>query len=94
MAITNPSRAKLAVINIEDVFTTGPEEAAWAMNKMVQPASVICSHANEPATTDGEALPNTRTAQFIKNTHAPVYVPLSGKTMQFSSDAGCTNGCR
>jgi L-ascorbate metabolism protein UlaG (beta-lactamase superfamily) len=37
--------AKLAVINIGDVSTTGPEEAAWVMNNMVQPTSVICSHA-------------------------------------------------
>jgi L-ascorbate metabolism protein UlaG (beta-lactamase superfamily) len=87
-------KAKLAVINIGDVFTTGPEEAAWVMNNMVQPTSVICSHANEPATKDGKVLPNTRTAAFIKDTQAPVYVPLSGKTMEFSSDGNCTNGCR
>jgi L-ascorbate metabolism protein UlaG (beta-lactamase superfamily) len=86
-------KAKLAVINIGDVFTAGPEEAAWIMNNMVQPTSIICSHANEPATKDGKVLPNTRTAAFIKNTQAPVYVPLSGKTMEFSSDSSCTNGC-
>jgi L-ascorbate metabolism protein UlaG (beta-lactamase superfamily) len=79
--------------HIGDVFTAGPEEAAWIMNNMVQPTSIICSHANEPATKDGKVLPNTRTAAFIKNTQAPVYVPLSGKTMEFSSDGSCTNGC-
>jgi len=87
-------KAKLAVINIGDVFTTGPEEAAWVMNTMVQPTSVICSHANEAATKDGKVLPNTRTALFIKNTQAPVYVPLSGKTMEFDGDGKCTQGCR
>src|SRR5262245_42335872 len=86
-------KAKLAVINIGDVFTTGPEEAAWVMNNLVQPTSVICSHANEPATRDGNVLPNMRTATFIKNTQAPVYVPLSGKTMEFSSDGNCTSSC-
>jgi L-ascorbate metabolism protein UlaG (beta-lactamase superfamily) len=72
-------KAKLAVINIGDVFTTGPQEAAWVMNNMVKPTSVICSHANEAATKDGKVLPNTRTAAFIKDTKAPVYVPLSGR---------------
>jgi len=85
-------KAKLAVMNIGDVFTTGPEEAAWVMNTMVQPTSVIVSHANEPATKDGKVLPNTRTAAFIKNTQAPVYVPLSGKTLEFDSDGKCTQG--
>jgi L-ascorbate metabolism protein UlaG (beta-lactamase superfamily) len=79
-------KAKLAVINIGDVFTTGPQEAAWVMNNMVKPTSVICSHANEAATKDGKVLPNTRTAAFIKDTKAPVYVPLSGKTMEFSGE--------
>lgn len=32
-------KAKLTVINIRDVFTAGPEEAAWVMNNMVQPTS-------------------------------------------------------
>jgi len=87
-------KAKLAVINIGDVFTTGPEEAAWVMNTMVQPTSVICSHANEAATKDGKVLPNTRTAAFIQHTNAPVYVPLSGKTLEFGDDGNCTKGCR
>src|SRR5690606_4650409 len=30
-------QAKLAVMNIGDVFTTGPREAAWVINTMVQP---------------------------------------------------------
>jgi L-ascorbate metabolism protein UlaG (beta-lactamase superfamily) len=86
-------KAKLAVINIGDVFTTGPEEAAWVINDVVQPASVICSHANEPATKDGKVLPNTRTATFIKATKVPVHVPLSGKTMEFDSAGKCAKGC-
>jgi len=87
-------KAKLAVINIGDVFTTGPQEAAWVMNNMVQPTSVICSHANEPATKDGKVLPNTRTAAFVEKTKATAFVPLSGKTMEFGDDGNCTKGCR
>ena len=46
-------KAKLAVINIGDTFTTGPKEAAYVINDLVQPASVIPSHANEVATKGG-----------------------------------------
>jgi L-ascorbate metabolism protein UlaG (beta-lactamase superfamily) len=86
-------KAKLAVINIGDVFTTGPQEAAWVINDLVRPTSVICSHANEPATKDGKVLPNTRTATFIKDTKVPVYVPLSGKTIEFNGGGKCVKGC-
>ena len=54
-------KAKLAVINIGDTFTTGPVEAAYVINNLVQPASVIPSHANEVETKDGKVLPGTRT---------------------------------
>ena len=43
---------------------------------------------------DGKVLPNTRTAVFIKNSKAPVYIPLSGKTIEFGGDGKCTKGCR
>jgi len=86
-------KANLAVINIGDVFTTGPTEAAWVINDVVQPASAICSHANEAATKDGKVLANTRTATFIKAAKVPVYVPLSGKTMEFNGAGKCIKGC-
>jgi L-ascorbate metabolism protein UlaG (beta-lactamase superfamily) len=87
-------KAKLAIINIGDVFTTGPKEAAWVMNEIVQPVSVIPSHANEAATKDGKVLPNTRTATFIQATKAPAYVPLSGKTLEFDGAGKCVKGCK
>ncbi len=86
-------KANLAVMNIGDVFTTGPIEAAYVINSLVKPKSVIASHANEPATKDGKLLPNTKTARFVKATKVPVYVPLSGKTMQFNGKAKCVAGC-
>src|SRR5690349_21463345 len=85
--------AKLAVLNIGDVFTTGPTEAAYVINELVKPNAVIASHANEAATRDGKLLPNTRTATFKAATHVPVYLPLSGKTMSFNADGKCTGGC-
>ncbi len=45
--------AKLAVMNIGDGYTTGPQEAAYVINDLVQPASVIPSHANEVGTVGG-----------------------------------------
>jgi L-ascorbate metabolism protein UlaG (beta-lactamase superfamily) len=86
-------KANMAVMNIGDVFTTGPIEAAHVMNNMVKPASVIVSHANEPATADGKVKPNTKTATFIKATKVPVHVPLSGKTMEFNGKGKCVAGC-
>ena len=86
-------KAKLAVINIGDTFTTGPVEAAYVINDLVQPASVIPSHANEVETKDGKVLPGTRTDTFMKAVKVPVYVPLSGKTMEFDSNGKCVAGC-
>jgi len=85
--------AKLAVINIGDTYTTGPTEAAYVINKLVQPASVIPSHANEEATRDGKVLPGTQTAAFIKASNIPVHVPLSGRTMAFDPSGQCVAGC-
>lgn len=86
-------RANLAVVNIGNTFTVGPAEAAYVVNELVQPASVIASHANEPATVNGKVAPNTRTAAFQAAARMPVHVPLSGKTMQFDGSGRCQSGC-
>jgi L-ascorbate metabolism protein UlaG (beta-lactamase superfamily) len=86
-------KANLAVMNIGNVYTTGPKEAAWVVNELVEPESVIASHANEPATEGGKVKPGTKTDTFIKATEVPVYVPLSGKTMEFDGSGKCVKGC-
>ena len=86
-------KANLAVINIGGTFTTGPKEAAYVMNKLVKPKAVIASHANEMATKNGKLLTGTRTDIFKKAVKAPVYIPLSGKTMEFNGKAKCMMGC-
>ena len=91
--VRNQYSAELAVMNIGDTFTTGPTEAAYVIDELIQPASVIASHANEAATIEGEVQPETRTATFLAATETPVYVPLSGRTMLFSADGLCTEGC-
>jgi len=86
-------KANLAVINIGDVFTTGPKEAAYVINEMVKPAEVILSHANEVATKGGKVVPGSRTDIFMKAVNVPPHVPLSGKTMEFDGDGKCVSGC-
>jgi L-ascorbate metabolism protein UlaG (beta-lactamase superfamily) len=85
--------AKLAVMNIGGAFSTGPQEAAYVMNDLVKPNSVIASHANEAATKDGKILPQSKTAAFKAATQVPVYPSLSGKTMEFDQEGKCTSGC-
>ena len=85
--------AKLVVMNIGDGFTTGPAEAAYVVNELVQPASVIASHANEAGTEGGKVRAGSKTEAFIKAAKMPVHVPLSGKTMEFDSGGKCTAGC-
>jgi len=86
-------KANLAVMNIGGVFATGPAEAAYVINSLVKPKSVIPSHANEAATKGGKLLPDSKTAKFKKAVKIPVYVPLSGKTMEFNGAGKCVSGC-
>jgi L-ascorbate metabolism protein UlaG (beta-lactamase superfamily) len=85
--------AKLAVMNIGDGFTTGPAEAAYVINDLVKPASVIPSHANEVGTVNGKVRPGSKTEAFMKAVKVPAHIPLSGKTMEFNSAGKCTAGC-
>jgi len=85
--------AKLVVMNIGDTYTTGPEEAAWVINNLIKPASVIPSHANQPSTSGGKVIEGTRADDFIKATKAKVYLPLSGRTMTFNNKGKCVDGC-
>ena len=86
-------KANLVVMNIGGIFSTGPEEAAFVINKLVKPEAVIASHANEATTEGGKLLPGTKTDRFIKATKVPVHLPLSGRTMEFDGDAKCVKGC-
>jgi L-ascorbate metabolism protein UlaG (beta-lactamase superfamily) len=85
--------AKLAVMNIGDGFTTGPSEAAYVINDLVKPASVIPSHANEAGTVDGKVRPGSKTEAFVKASAVPSHIPLSGRTMTFDASGRCVAGC-
>jgi L-ascorbate metabolism protein UlaG (beta-lactamase superfamily) len=102
--------ATLAVINMGDVFTTGPEEAAFAVTNLIRAVSVIPSHVNEEATRDGQPF-GARTSRFVEllsrgsKGHSleslllglgrvSVHLPLSGVTMQFNRFGRCELGCQ
>ena len=72
---------------------TGPSEAAFVVNELVRPNSVIVSHVNEPATVHGKVVPTSKTAAFQKAVKVPVHVPLSGRTMEFDGSGRCASGC-
>jgi L-ascorbate metabolism protein UlaG (beta-lactamase superfamily) len=93
LVVRSHYNAKLAVMNIGDVFTTGPIEAAYVINELVKPAAVIPSHANEVGTVNGKVRPGSRTEAFMKAVRVPAHIPLSGKTMEFDSAGKCTAGC-
>lgn len=87
-------KAKLAIINGGDMFTSGPKEAAFSINELVKPNAVIPQHMNEGATKGGKVVPGTKTAKFVSMVKGiPVHLPLSGKTMEFDADAKCVSGC-
>lgn len=85
--------AKLAVINIGNNFTTGPKEAAYVINELVQPNSVIVSYANEVATQGGKVIEGTKTAAFIAASKVKTHLPLSGCPLLFDGNGMCTSGC-
>ena len=65
-AVRSFHEANLVVMNFGDTFTTGLTEAAYVINKLIKPVSVIHSHANEAATKGGKVPPGTRTRTFQK----------------------------
>jgi L-ascorbate metabolism protein UlaG (beta-lactamase superfamily) len=83
----------LAVINIGGTITTGPTEAAYVMNDLLKPTSVIPSHANEVATQGGQVVPGSKTDTFIKAVKMPAYLPLGGRTMEFDDSGKCVASC-
>ena len=93
VVVRNYYNAKLAVMNMGDGFSTGPAEAAYVINDLVKPASVIASHANEVGTVNGKVRAGSKTEAFIKAVKVPVHIPLSGRTMEFDAAGKCTAGC-
>ena len=85
-------KPQLAVLNLgpnPGIFYTG----AYAMNDLVQPASVILTHANEPVTEGGKIRPASRTAGLIKQLKMPAHLAISERTMEIDGQGKCVAGC-
>jgi L-ascorbate metabolism protein UlaG (beta-lactamase superfamily) len=84
-------KVNLAIIHIGDIFTMGPDEAAFAVNELLKPRSVIPTHANQVSTTGGVVNPGTRIERFIQETRKPVIVPLSGMPIYCDGLGNCAH---
>src|SRR6202166_846540 len=85
-------KANLAVINLgpnPGMFQSG----AYAINDLLQPASVIFTHVNEAATEGGKLRANTQTAALMKQVKVPAYLAISERTMEFDGKGKCVSGC-
>lgn len=84
--------ANLVVINMGDTASLGPDEAAFAVNKLIKPRTVIPSHINEAATTGGVPT-GARLNRFIGEVKSgiDVVVPRSGVTLLVNGHGRCVN---
>ena len=90
MVVRDFYNAKVAVVNMGDIFSMGPEEAAFATNSLIKPQTVIPSHANQASTTGGVVNPGTRLETFIGLVGgAKVIVPLSGVPISCDGAGNC-----
>jgi L-ascorbate metabolism protein UlaG (beta-lactamase superfamily) len=85
-------QANLVVVNIGDIVSLGPQEAAYAVNELMKPTSVIPEHINEEATSDGRPV-GGRLIRFQQEVDQPIkiVVPLSGVTREFDGNGRCVN---
>jgi len=86
-------KPNLMLLNLGLNAVTTPS-AVYAITDLVKPASIILSHVNEAATSGGKLRPDTRTAAVVDAVkNRPVYLAISGRTMEFDGDAKCVKGC-
>ena len=84
--------ANLAMLNLGNnpgIYVS----AAHVINELIQPASVILTHVNEPATQDGALRPDSRTAAVIEQLAPPTHLAISERTMAFDGQGRCVSGC-
>jgi L-ascorbate metabolism protein UlaG (beta-lactamase superfamily) len=88
-------RPTLIVPNMSDTVTLGPDEAAFMIERLVRPATVMPSHVNEDATSGGALRAGTRVERFAAKVRSftDVVLPLSGVVRSFDG-AGRCQGCR
>jgi L-ascorbate metabolism protein UlaG (beta-lactamase superfamily) len=77
----------LVVVNIGDALSLGPREAAFAINNLLTPTSVIPQHVNEAATASGGNPIGHRLPIFmgmVNSLQTAVVIPRSGVTRHFN----------
>jgi L-ascorbate metabolism protein UlaG (beta-lactamase superfamily) len=85
-------KPNLAVVHGGDLFTMGPDEAAFAVDRLIDPRSVIPEHFNEISTNGGGVAAGTRLERFIqqlKGKRPRVVVPLSGQPISCDGRGNC-----
>ena len=86
-------RPRIMVVNMSDTATLGPDEAAFAVQALVRPRTVIPSHINEAATSGGVPT-GDRMKRFLDQmgpSGIAVVLPLSGVTRAFDASGECLN---
>lgn len=88
-------RPSLAIINVNDINTMGPAEAAFAMQHYIRPVTVMPTHVNEQSTSNGFEIAGTRADRFARQARgfAAVVLSLSDVTRSFDGEGRCV-GCR
>lgn len=87
-------RPNLAVVHMGDLFTMGPDEAAFAVKSLIKPKTVIPEHANQVSTSGGAVNAGTRVARLVNllqdEDDFRVIVPLSGVPISCNGEGYCT----
>ena len=87
-------RVNLAVVHGGDLFTMGPDEAAFAVDQLIKPRSVIPEHFNQVSTTNGKVNSGTKLERFISQLKGQastrVIVPLSGIPILCDGQGNCS----
>jgi L-ascorbate metabolism protein UlaG (beta-lactamase superfamily) len=93
-------RPNLAVVHGGDLFTMGPDEAAFAVSSLIKPRSVIPEHFNQVSTSGGAVVAGTKLERFLSQLKgqtsgkggARAVIPLSGVTFEFDGAGNCVVG--
>ena len=85
-------KVNLAVVHMDGVYVMGPEEAAYAVDHLIRPRTVIPEHTNQASTSSGAVIQGTRLQYFMNAVHhAKVIVPLSGVPIYCDGKGNCSS---
>jgi L-ascorbate metabolism protein UlaG (beta-lactamase superfamily) len=84
-------KPNLAVVHMDGLFTMGPDEAAFAVERLIHPTTVIPEHINQVSTSGGVVVPGLRLDAFIDRLHeGRIVVPLSGLPITCDGKGNCS----